>query len=199
MPSPPGPPSPALLLRPRAPRRGPSDRLGAAQLSPVSRYARAPAGSAYSPQPYVPERRKRCGGGVTAQAGRSPEQQARADVRVPQRVVLRLRVHRQHPDCQDGCGRTAPAAVPLRLLPEGSAGMLDPRLAHGSALRDPRKHLFQGMERLRSASQAAPPCGAANCTPFSDGPKARSSWRVRGQRGKGVARRRPSRKCEARR
>ena len=93
------PPSPALLLRPRAPRRGPSDRRGAAQLSPVSRYARAPAGSAYSPQPYVPERRKRCGGGVTAQAGRSPEQQARADVRVPQRVVLRLRVHRQHPDC----------------------------------------------------------------------------------------------------
>ena len=73
------------------------------------------------------------------------------------------------------------------------------RLARGSALRALRKHLLQGVERLRSASQAAPPCGAANCTPFSDGPKARSSWRVRGQRGKGVARRRPSRKCEARR
>ena len=34
--------------------------------------------------------------GGTAQAGRSPEEYARAEVRVPQRVGLHLRVHRLH-------------------------------------------------------------------------------------------------------
>lgn len=136
-------------------------------MSAGSRAAWAPAGSSCSPQPSIPERRRRGGGGVTAQAGRSPEQHARADVRVPKRVGLHLRVHRQHPDGQDGCGPGshssrggAAHAAPGRV--GGDAG---PLAGAGVRLQEPKNHSLPGVERLRPASQAAPPPGSASGPP----------------------------------
>lgn len=121
-----------------------------------------------SPLPLKGARRRPAAGrGVTAQAGRSPEQHAGTEVRVLQRVGLHLRVHRQHLAGQDGrwpgwrcSGVGAAPAAP------GSVGWdAGPEAAARIRARGAREPLASGSRALVAlrvpASQAAPPPGAA--------------------------------------
>ena len=104
--------------------------------------------------------------------GRSPEEQARAEVRFLQRVGLHRRVQRRHRACRAGVKRRSAslAAVRLPLLLEANTWMLEISLPSGVCWAGPEKHRFLGVEHPQPArspppATIQPPMGVASRSP----------------------------------
>lgn len=125
----------------------------------------APAESAPTPRPRFPSPKHAgaSGRGVSPRRrGRSPEEQARAEVGALQRVGLHLRVHRQHParraaESRGGAARMVVSFPPLVGTRARMLGFWPPR---GSARLELQDHPLPGAQRRRPASSPPPPRAA---------------------------------------
>lgn len=177
-----GSPSGACSRPPRSPgcRRGARGRRGAARSQPEGK--RSPVQTA-SPPPKPGAR----GGGVTARAGRSPEEHARAEVGVLQRVGLHLRVHRQHLAGRAAASRggAAPAAACARCSPSRRQGCWSSgRLRSAGAAKSPAS----GRRARRPAPSPPPAPGPLLPLPLPPSPTPPPGARSREPRGEGSTR-----------